>query len=271
MITPMVTGGRRALAGVALATAAALTAGCGPGRTTAGNPPTTPPASAVITAAPPPPSRSGRAPATNHQGSVPTVRRSSSPSTATPEQEHAALDRVVAVYPPRSSATSGVVPSGAAAYAAVAHDTDGGTAQIDIYAYQDSTFVDVSPNIGANQNLDPVDPTTIKTGAVTGGPFPDFLVPLKAGDHDNGVLVANVGGTWQLIGVSDRTGVAATDELVQPNIVGDHVTQSVNDCTPDCAQGGYSVTTYLFDPQLGKLTAFGPTVQSPTPDGPPTP
>jgi hypothetical protein len=265
MITLMVTGGRTALVGLALAMAAASAAGCGSGRATGGNPPTTPPAGVRATAAPPPPTRSGRPPVTPHQGSVPTDRGVSAPSTATPAEEQAALDRLVAIYPPRSSVTSGAVAVGAGAYAVVAHNAGGGAALIDIYTYQGSTLIDVAPNIGANQNLDPVDPTTIRTGAVTGGPFPDFLVPLTAGDHDNGVLVANVGGTWQLIGVSERTGAAATDELVQPTIVGNHVTQSVNDCSPNCAQGSYSVTTYLFNPQLGKLMAFGPTVPSPTP------
>lgn len=68
------------------------------------------------------------------------------------------------------------------------------------------------------------------------------MVPLAAGDHDNGVVVSYLRG---------------------PNIVDNEITQSVNDCSPDCAHGTYSVTTYLFNPQLGKLTASGPTVQSP--------
>ena len=172
--------------------------------------------------------------------------------------------RLVMVYPPRSSVASPIISSGPLNYVAVAHDVGGLTALIDVYVYQGSSFVDIAPNIGSGQNLDPVNPTTIRTADVTGGPFPDFLVPLLAGDHDNGVLLSNVGGNWQLIGVSERTGAAASDELVQPNILGNEVTQSVNDCSPSCARGTYSVTTYLFDPGLSKLVATGPTIQSPT-------
>jgi hypothetical protein len=268
MIVVMERDRRAGLAGVTLVVVLAAAA-CGGGHEAAGHNPTTATEGTTTTstfAAPTSSTVPGKttttvrriAPTTIHRPPVPPA-----PSGAA-GTEQAALARLVMAYPPKSSVTSPILHTGSLTYVAVAHDVGGLTALIDIYAYQGSTFVDVAPNIGSGQDLDPVDPTTIRTGDVTGGPFPDLLVPLTAGDHDNGVLVSYFGGSWQLIGVSERTGAGASDELVQPNILGNEVTQSVNDCSPDCAQGTYSVTTYLFDPQLGKLVATGPTVQSPS-------
>lgn len=255
-----------------MATVVVSAAGCGGGHLASTDKAATPgtpgtPGMATTTAstsAPPTPSPgSGKTTTTTPPTSAPIPTTPTPAWTATPAVQRAALTRLVAAYPPKSSVTSDLVRAGSLTYVAVAHDDGGKSALIDIYAYQGSTFVDVAPNLGSNQSLDPVIPTTIRTGNVTGGPFPDFLVPLAAGNHDNGVLVSSVGGRWQLIGVSERTGAAASAELVEPNIVGNKVTQSVNDCSPNCAQGNYAVTTYRFNPQQAKLVASGPTVSSP--------
>ncbi len=264
----MTKGRRPRWAGVALATVALWTAGCGGAHNASADraaPPSTPGAATSTASPSTPPLSSGPAKTTTTTplASAPAPTAPPPASSAAPAVQQAALTRLVAAYPPKSSVTSEIVYAGSLTYVAVAHDDGGKSALIDIYAYQGSTFVDVAPNLGSNQNLDPVSPTTIRTGHVTGGPFPDFLVPLTAGDHDNGVLVSSVGGRWQLIGESERTGAAASDELVAPNIVGNKVTQSVNDCSPNCARGTYAVTTYLFDPRLGQLMASGPTVASP--------
>lgn len=264
----MATARGRGWAGFALATAVISAVGCSGGHTASTDKATTSsiPGTATTAASPltPPTSAPGSGqttttPSTTHP--VPTTPPAA--TTATPAVQQAALTRLVAAYPPKSSVSSEIVHTGALTYVAVAHDDGGRSALIDIYAYRGSTFVDVAANLGSNQHLDLVRPTTIRTGNVTGGPFPDFLVPLAAGDHDNGVLVSSVRGRWQLIGVSERTGAAASAELVEPNIVGNKVTQSVNDCSSNCARGNYAVTTYLFDPKQAKLVASGPTISSP--------
>lgn len=256
---------------VALAVLALVVAGCGGGHKTVTHKPSTPTTAGTTTTTftfvpPSSPSGPGQATTTAPAKKVPrTIPRTppTTTSTATAGAEQAALTRLVATFPPRTSVTSTILHTGSLTYVAVGHDV-GLMSLIDIYVYQGSRFVDVAPNIGSTQSLDPVDPTVIRTGNITGAPFPDLLVPLVAGDHDNGVLVSYVGGSWQLIGVSERTGAAASDELVEPNIIGNEVTQSVDDCAPDCAHGTYSVTTYVFNPQLSKLQAFGPTVQTPS-------
>lgn len=209
-------------------------------------------------AGPPTPSTSRPTPASSSTVAPP------GPSVAPLADQQAALKRVVAAYPPRSFATSAILHNGALSFVAVAHDVTSLTSVINLYAYEGTEFMNVI-TLGAEQSLDPVAPTTIQSASITGAALPDFLVLLVAGDHRNGVLVSIAGGVWHLVGTAERTGPAASNELVQPRVVGNQLIQSVNDCAPDCAHGTYAVTTYRFDPGLGKLVAVGPTVQSPTP------
>ncbi|MDQ6783094.1 MAG: hypothetical protein M3063_06575 [Actinomycetota bacterium] len=258
----------------ALATVVAVVvAGCGGGHRSAAAKVTTTTAggtTSTTTFTLEPPSSSVGGPAsttvtTNPLKSSPTTLPPTTPTTARAStvSEQAALGSLVATYPPRSSVNSGIVQTGSIIYVALAHNV-GLRSVIDIFVFQGSRFVDVAANIGADQSLHPVDPTTIRKGNITGAQFPDFLVPLAAGDHDNGVLVSYVGGGWHLIGLSDRLGAAASEELVQPNIIGNEITQSVKDCSPSCARGTYLITNYVYAGGIGKLMARGPTVQSPT-------
>lgn len=217
----------------------------------------------------PPPSTGASTGTTTPTSTTPTTRPRIPPTTIAapppPPSEQAALTRLLATYPARSFAVSPFLRTGNISYVAVARNVNL-TSVVDIDVYQGGQFVPSIINIGAGENLDPVDSTNaVQTADITGAPFPDFLVLLAAGDHDNGVLVSYAGGTWHLVGTAERTGPAASPELVQPRIIGNEVTQAVNDCAPNCARGSYSVTTYQFAPGLDALAANGPTIQSPTP------
>lgn len=209
-------------------------------------PPTTPP----VTIPPPPvspPTTKAPAPTTTTRVIVPTA-----------VAERAALARLVAAYPPRSYAVSAIVSGSGVDLVAVAHDVGQLASVIDVYRFQGAALVPEALGLGAAESLDPVDPGTIQVANITGSGIPDFLVLLVAGDHDNGVLVSGVDGTWHLVGLSDRSGEAASPELVNPRVVGNDVTQSVNDCVPTCFSGSYSVTTYRYDRATGELTPAGP-------------
>lgn len=217
------------------------------------------------TAAPLPPTTTTTTKKPTTTTSTTRPRAPATTTHATYVDQKTALARLVSAYPTKSYVISAVVHTGGLSYVALAHDVGQTSSVIDIYLYQGTAFVAVTHSIGAGQSLDPVDPSTIVTANITRAQFSDFLVPLAAGGHDNGVLVSFAGGFWHLVGPSDRIGAAASPELVQPTIVGNEIKQSVNNCNPTCAQGTYSVTTYAFDSASGKLVPIGPTLQSSTP------
>lgn len=252
------------VAGVAALALAVALGGCGHGHVTRAS---SPPRSTTTSQAPgpiPPPATIAPFPSPS---TTTTTKPAATTTTTVPPDvaQRAALLRLLSTLAPHSYAASNIVRTPGRDLVAVAHDVGPFTAVIDIYRFQGLRLVVEAAGVGSAQNLDPVEPGSIQTARVTDSSVPDFLVLLDAGDHANGVLVSEARGTWHLVGLSDRSGAAASPELVDPRLVGRTITQAINDCTPSCANGSFSVTTYGYDPGSAELTPIGPPATQATP------
>ena len=196
---------------------------------------------------------------------VPVPPHPASTTTTTAVSPQTALARLEAGLPTHRYAVSAVQDAGGLTFVVVARDVSTRQSVIDVDVYEGDAFRPEVTGIGASENLDPVAPGTISSARITTSALPDFLVLLQGSQSGTGVILSDVGGSWHTLGLEDRSGAAASHELVQPHLSGAEVTQSIAVCAPDCSAGPYSVTTYGYDPSTGELAQVGPVEQSPTP------
>lgn len=191
--------------------------------------------------------------------------RSATTTAANAYAVQAALQRLEADLPAGAYAVSPVQQIDGRPFVVVSRNGPTGQAVIDVDAYTAGSFRASVAGIGADQNLNPVVAGAIPTGHVTASHVADFLVLLQGRQSRTGVLLSDAGGGWHIVGLEGRSGAAASNELIQPRLAGNHVTQAIDECSPSCSQGPYAITTYGYDPTSGELAQVGPVTQSPTP------
>jgi hypothetical protein len=85
---------------------------------------------------------------------------------------------------------------------------------------------------------------------VTGDGPPDFLVRVVAADNSPGVLASDDGGTWRLVPVSPTS----PDDVYigrNPQFAMGHLFSDINDCTPSCASGRTTATSWTYERTSG--------------------
>jgi len=125
-----------------------------------------------------------------------------------------------------------------------------GTAEVRIYKFVagewvEEALVPLTAYGGAGQSNPGSTPIT--PGSLTGGAAPDFLVATILGAGTPvGSVVSDLNGQWMPVPFGTGTGRSIAVETA--SVSGDEVVSEVNDCTPDCADGSYTVVHYRFDP-----------------------
>ena len=226
---------RRPLAGAAPVAAPATSA---PGSTTSSTAPTTVPGDT----SPPPTGAATTAPAT-----VPA---------ADPQAGLAALVRSLGPHDAASPVTS------PATYAAVAHASPppsgplaGVPTLVDVFRWTGSAWRPVATDLGSGASLDPQAGFTVTTAALTGGSEPDFVVAGGLGASSTGLfVVADVAGRWEAVPVDHPGGGVV---FVDGRVAGNEVQESVEGCTPNCASGPATTTTYRFSAATGRFEPVG--------------
>jgi hypothetical protein len=158
-------------------------------------------------------------------------------------------------------ATSQVQITPAGTFVAISHNISQGSGGedgvVDIYSYLAGAWQDQA-TLGGSDGLDVVLPgaaTPITVAQFTGGSIPDFFATFAGADHTSAVIAADVKGTWQLLGVQGQSSPVLTNAtLIDPTLI----SQSVDNCTPTCASGTITDTTYRFDAAVGELVPTGP-------------
>ncbi len=163
--------------------------------------------------------------------------------------------------------TSGVVATPDGPRAFVAFGTAKSPTMIDVLSFANGAWVRTarlgSSQVTSDQYLEPLIPqssvATVTTPYLTGSTEPDALVLLLGGslsDFIDGVVVGEIGGTWQLIPFLDAKGVLGPAlEVADPRVSGSSIIEQVNPCVPDCASDhNPDDTTYRFDSTTGRFT-----------------
>jgi hypothetical protein len=209
-------------------------------------------------------------PATAPSSISPTTSTTTAPTTTTTitnsetaAQAQAALTPLLAPYG-ATYATAGVVPSTAGPLTAVSYVGSGYVGMVRIYGWQSGQWSTLA-TLGAGDDL-PVpessDETPILVEHFTGGADPDFYVELSASSITAAVVASNEGGTWHLI-VIDHPGT--NDYFTDPTVSGTKVTETTDNCQPDCAAGTETATSYTYSRTSGEFVpAASPQATTPS-------
>ena len=194
---------------------------------------------------------------------IPDPTTTTAPTTTTVSMD-AADAALLQIEPGLGSqyATSGAVAGAQGFVAAVSYDV-GAMGRINVYRFTGSTWATVA-TLGAADDLDAMTPGAPITAVhLTHGADPDFYVRLSGADHTGAVVVSDFSGPWHLVSVDHGS---SGPELIDSTLTPDGVTESRNDCNPDCADGTSTTTSYTFNATSG---IFVPGTV-PTPVTPPT-
>lgn len=213
-----------------------------------------------------------------------TTASASTSSTTSPSENVAAAQAALGPLVLQFGSThsdSGVVPSGQGLLAAVSYDgpsggsgssTTGGL--INVYRWDGTAWADLA-TLGVGVGLDEAQTTGTGTGTTppiavehyTSPSIPDFDVGLVGGDHAGAVVVSDVGGNWHLLPIQHK---GDGPEFINPTLNGMTIIEHSNDCTPNCAQGSITATTFAFNVASGEFSPSGPpqTTSAPTTTAP---
>jgi hypothetical protein len=143
----------------------------------------------------------------------------------------------------KTSVTSGPVNSSQGLIAVIAHDTTSVSSTATVYAFSGGRWnVLSSQDLGFNLMAG----TPIVSGNVTGGPDPDFLVQQEGGSQAVGSVLANIGGSWQI--VPFRTSAGVVNQVQDLHFSDGHPVSQTNTCTPSCAAGNQVAVFFNYDP-----------------------
>lgn len=182
---------------------------------------------------------------------------------ATPVDPVAAFNHLREDFP-IPNVTSGVVTTAQGDYAAVSYNLavagQGTHPIVMVFAFDGAAWAKV-----ATITLDlggVVDPgygiaTPITVVHVTGTVTPDFAVVVNYNSGNAGAIISDIGGTWHPLTFTGGPGaVRGGDEIDSPVFTGTAVTETYNDCTPDCAGGTNETITYRYSPATGQMEAI---------------
>jgi hypothetical protein len=143
----------------------------------------------------------------------------------------------------KTSVTSGPVNSSQGLIAVIAHDATSVSPTATVYAFSGGRWnVLSSQDLGFNLMAG----TPIVSGNVTGGPDPDFLVQQEGGSQAVGSVLANIGGSWQIVPFRTSTGVV--NQVQDLHFSDGHPVSQTNTCTPSCAAGNQVAVFFNYDP-----------------------
>jgi hypothetical protein len=173
----------------------------------------------------------------------------------------AALDQLVRSYG-KDYASSGVIQTPTGNLAAVSYNAatpaSGTNPHVTIFAFDGSAWIkitDITLDLGGTVFPPNSNATPITTVHLSGSPTPDFAVIVNYNDGPAAAIISRAGGSWHPLTFSG--GPHGGDEIINPTFTAAAVTERANTCTPTCAAGNYTTTSYRYSPQSRRMVAVG--------------